>query len=122
MISLSEKRNDSHQVSMLALSTIGTTGTYSPLENWKIPGTKDHVLSFQLLGIAILSVGIWSRIDGSWISPVGDHVIENAANMMIASGIIVIIIGFLGCCGAVRKSQCMLISVRVCCLLLMDSR
>lgn len=69
---------------------------------------------FWLLGIAVLAVGIWSRVDtGTWETLLEDSTILNAANMMIAAGVIVAVIGFLGCCGAIKKSQCMLVAYAV---------
>jgi len=49
----------------------------------------------------------------SWESLVKDGVVLNAANLMIASGVFVAIIGFLGCCGAIKKSECMLLSYAI---------
>lgn len=69
---------------------------------------------FWLLGVAVLAVGIWSRVDGaSWESLLQDSTVLNAANLMIASGVIVAVIGFLGCCGAIKKSECMLVSYAI---------
>lgn len=69
---------------------------------------------FWLLGVTVLGVGIKSRVDGgSWEGLVKDKVITNAANLMIASGIIVAIIGFVGCCGAIKKNTCMLMSYAI---------
>lgn len=69
---------------------------------------------FWLLGIALLAVGIWSRVDGaSWESLLQESTVLNAANLMIAAGVIVAVIGFLGCCGAIKKSECMLISYSI---------
>jgi len=49
----------------------------------------------------------------SWDSLVEDGVVLNAANLMIAAGVFVAIIGFLGCCGAIKKSECMLLSYAI---------
>ncbi|GFS16511.1 tetraspanin [Elysia marginata] len=67
---------------------------------------------FWLLGCAILGVGIWLRADDS----AADFLKESSkidtfyalAYVMIAIGFIIMLIGFLGCCGAIRESQCML--------------
>lgn len=70
---------------------------------------------FWLLGMVVLGIGIWSRIEGNepWDSFIKGNPQLTAANMMIAAGVIVTLIGFLGCCGAIKKSQCMLISYAV---------
>ncbi|KAM9843810.1 tetraspanin-1-like [Aulostomus maculatus] len=71
-----------------------------------------------LAGAAILAVGIWVKVDsGSILSFLGK--IENAppelsqvlnvGYLLIALGALLLIIGFLGCCGAVKESRCMLL-------------
>lgn len=71
-----------------------------------------------LAGAAILGVGIWVKVDsGSVLSIMGK--IENAPKelsqvlnvgyLLIALGLLLLVIGFLGCCGAVRESKCMLL-------------
>lgn len=67
---------------------------------------------FWLLGCAILGVGIWLRVDPN-VAKYVDHAEEinifyTLAYVLMAIGIIIMIIGFLGCCGAIRESQCML--------------
>jgi len=74
---------------------------------------------FWALGIALLVVGIMSRsAAGSWKQLVEDSLVLNAANVLIASGVIVALIGFLGCCGALKKNKCMLISFAICIVLI----
>ncbi|XP_061741563.1 uncharacterized protein LOC133541872 isoform X2 [Nerophis ophidion] len=69
-------------------------------------------------GAAILGVGIWVKVDsGSILGFLG--MIENAppelaqvlnvGYLLIAVGALLVIIGFLGCCGAARESKCMLL-------------
>lgn len=67
---------------------------------------------FWLLGCAILGVGIWLRVDPN-VSKYVNHAEEinvffTLAYVLMAVGIVIMIIGFLGCCGAIRESQCML--------------
>lgn len=72
-----------------------------------------------LAGAAILAVGIWLKVDsGSLMSIVGN--IEGAppgldqlvsvSYVLIAVGAVLLVIGFLGCCGAVKESRCMLLT------------
>lgn len=77
----------------------------------------------QLAGLAILGVGIWVKVDsGSVVSflvnipnaPSELSQVLNVGYLLIAIGILLVVIGFLGCCGAVRESQCMLMLVRYC--------
>lgn len=80
---------------------------------------------FWLLGCTIIVIGIWILIDPDSIlsrqhsntafhqflddsSHFGYQTI--AAYLLIAVGVVVIVIGFLGCCGALRHSEWMLIT------------
>ncbi|KAM8843892.1 tetraspanin 35 [Spinachia spinachia] len=71
-----------------------------------------------LAGGAILGVGIWVKVDsGSIIGFLGkidnapDELTQvlNVGYLLIAIGALLLVIGFLGCCGAVRESTCMLL-------------
>ncbi|XP_039079592.1 tetraspanin-8 [Hyaena hyaena] len=68
---------------------------------------------FWLCGILILAIAIWVRVskDGQEILSSGDSSTNPyvAVNILIAVGSIIMILGFLGCCGAVRESRCMLL-------------
>jgi len=69
---------------------------------------------FWALGIALLVVGIMSRSSVSnWQQLVDDSLVPNAANILIAAGVLVALIGFLGCCGALKKNRCMLLSFAI---------
>lgn len=70
-------------------------------------------------GIAVLGVGIYSRIKvGKWDSILDDSTIPSAANLFIAAGCFVMIIGFIGCCGAWRESKCLLICYAIALILI----
>jgi len=65
---------------------------------------------FWVLGIVVLAIGIYSRIEtDTWKDLIDSNTIFETANLLIAAGVIVAVIGFLGCCGAVKKWQWMLI-------------
>nr|KAG5691066.1 hypothetical protein BaRGS_003096 [Batillaria attramentaria] len=70
------------------------------------------VMVIWLLGCAILGVGIWLRVDpnvSKYVLQLSEiNVIFTLAYVLMAIGVFVMIIGFLGCCGAIRESQCML--------------
>lgn len=69
---------------------------------------------FWALGIVLLVVGITSRTSaGSWKELMEESLILNAANILIAAGAIVALIGFLGCCGAMKESRCLLLSFAI---------
>ncbi|XP_074659744.1 CD9 antigen-like [Tubulanus polymorphus] len=68
---------------------------------------------FWLLGCAIIGVGIWLRVDKNaqrYAEEAGLTAIFTGAYVLIAVGCIIMVLGFLGCCGAIRESQCMLVS------------
>ncbi|XP_008682520.1 tetraspanin-8 [Ursus maritimus] len=68
---------------------------------------------FWLCGILILGAAIWVRVskDGQEILNSGDSVTSSyvSVNILIAVASVIMILGFLGCCGAVRESRCMLL-------------
>ncbi|XP_063316861.1 tetraspanin-8-like [Pelmatolapia mariae] len=64
-------------------------------------------LLFWLSGCLILAVSIYLRV-----SKGGNQITDQyfpAVNLMIAIGAIIMVLGFLGCCGALRESRCMLL-------------
>jgi len=66
---------------------------------------------FWICGIVIFGVGIWSRIKAKdFDSLLGDAgSMASAANIMIAAGIFVMVIGFVGCCGAWKENRVLLV-------------
>ncbi|XP_052021541.1 tetraspanin-8 [Apodemus sylvaticus] len=68
---------------------------------------------FWLCGTLILALAIWVRVskDGKEIVMSGDSSTNPfiAVNILIAVGAIIMVLGFLGCCGAVKESRCMLL-------------
>nr|XP_023499780.1 tetraspanin-8 isoform X2 [Equus caballus] len=68
---------------------------------------------FWLCGILILAVAIWIRVskDGQEVLTSGDSDANPyvAVNILIAVGAVIMVLGFLGCCGAMKESRCMLL-------------
>ncbi|KAF4079670.1 hypothetical protein AMELA_G00180760 [Ameiurus melas] len=67
---------------------------------------------FWLAGTGVLAVGLWLRFDKQ---TVGLFQADNAPStfligvyVLIVAGALMMVVGFLGCCGALRESQCML--------------
>ncbi|XP_053574706.1 CD9 antigen [Bombina bombina] len=67
---------------------------------------------FWLAGTAVLGIGLWLRFDGQTKS-----LLENEDDtksfyigvyILIAAGALMMLVGFLGCCGAIQESECML--------------
>ncbi|XP_070563789.1 tetraspanin-4-like [Ptychodera flava] len=68
-------------------------------------------LLFWLVGLAVMSVGIWLRVSkGDYGTLVTSVPYASAANLIIAVGLIVMIIGFVGCLGAWKENKCLLMT------------
>ncbi|XP_029441576.1 tetraspanin-16 [Rhinatrema bivittatum] len=65
-------------------------------------------------GIAVLGIGVWVKVDGgSFVKILGAAVpqltqLVNVGYLCIAIGAFLLLMGFLGCCGAVKENRCML--------------
>ena len=73
------------------------------------------IFYFQLSGAAILAIGIWMIADkniGSYFEVLNidsnDHYFRYSSIILIAFGVFVFLVGFCGCCGAIRGSKCLL--------------
>lgn len=61
---------------------------------------------FWLAGAAILGIGIWTEIDpGQFDAFLGNSGYALPAKILIAAGAFVMVVGFLGCCGAIKESR-----------------
>ncbi|KAM8771443.1 tetraspanin 34a [Acanthopagrus schlegelii] len=72
-----------------------------------------------LAGAAILGTGIWVKVDSGSLLGILDNVegapseldqLASVSYVLIAVGAVLVVIGFLGCCGAIRESRCMLLT------------
>ena len=82
-----------------------------------IKQSSDHSTassSLQLLGIAVLAVGIWLYIAANEYSALSEGRYLVGSVLLITSGFAVIIVGFLGFVGAVFESSIVLIIVSLC--------
>ncbi|XP_017295542.1 tetraspanin-9 [Kryptolebias marmoratus] len=64
-------------------------------------------LLFWISGCIILGVGIYLKVTNNKISALQDNF--PSFELMIAIGAIIMVLGFLGCCGAYRENRCMLL-------------
>jgi len=71
----------------------------------------------------LLSIGIgaWASLDKSFDDIVGDnipgldtHALKQAAVLLIIVGVGIMLVGFLGCCGAMKENQCFLALFSIC--------
>lgn len=68
-------------------------------------------LNFQLAGLALVIIGgIYVYQLGSYEKLFEDHNVNLPAIIILVLGLIVFIISFFGCCGAVKESSCMIYS------------
>lgn len=67
-------------------------------------------LLLWLAGIGVLAVSIWLYSDSAhYLSLSADsYMYHTAIFILIGAGAVMTIVGFIGCCGALRESQCML--------------
>ncbi|XP_066445970.1 tetraspanin-8 [Eleutherodactylus coqui] len=65
---------------------------------------------FWLCGCIILGISIWIRVSSSAQSHLNiQEGLLYAVDVMIAVGAIIMVLGFFGCCGAMRESRCLLL-------------
>ena len=71
---------------------------------------------FQLFGWTIMGIGIWLRVDPKSYEPsrfIDTDNMIHASLIMIITGFIIIIIGFVGLIGTVTGNPCLLATVRI---------
>jgi len=64
----------------------------------------------------LLGIGIWLKVDERSVASLikNEEAMSQLGNLawaIIVIAAVVIILGFLGCCGAIRENQCMLATV-----------
>ncbi|XP_027015011.1 CD9 antigen [Tachysurus fulvidraco] len=77
---------------------------------------------FWLMGSLVLAVGLWLRLENDTVSLLHSETAPVTffigVYILIAAGGLVMLVGFFGCCGAVRESQCLLGSFFACLLII----
>jgi len=78
-----------------------------------------------LLGLLSIGIGAWASLDKSFDDIVGDHIpgldthaLKQAAVLLIIVGVGIMLVGFLGCCGAMKENQCFLALFSICLFLI----
>ncbi|CAG0895926.1 unnamed protein product [Cyprideis torosa] len=85
------------------------------------PNDGDYPSSL-VAGLAVLTIGLWLFFDQATLVQVSGSAGEKYAvttYMLILAGVLMLTVGFLGCCGALKESQCMLGSFFVCLLVIL---
>ncbi|XP_011304710.1 CD9 antigen [Fopius arisanus] len=77
-------------------------------------------LVFWALGLAAVVLGVWMLVDNTFIVSLTQEESNYHAGLyiMVAAGALLLIVSFLGCCGAFRESQCLLVSFFSCLLVI----
>ena len=65
-------------------------------------------LLFWLVGCAVLGLGLWIRFDPKFHQYVDFDSLYTSSYVLVGAGAAMMVVCFLGCCGAYRESQCML--------------
>ncbi|NWZ62320.1 TSN8 protein, partial [Acrocephalus arundinaceus] len=73
----------------------------------------------QVCGCIILGFSIWIRVGRTQQVNACKSSVFAGVNLLIAVGAIIMILGFLGCCGAVKESRCMLMLFFIALLLIL---
>ncbi|KAK7916454.1 hypothetical protein WMY93_012215 [Mugilogobius chulae] len=77
---------------------------------------------FWLSGLLVLAVGLWLRFDPGTVELLtGDGAPDTffiAVYILLGAGGLMMVVGFFGCFGAVRESQCLLASFFACLLII----
>lgn len=77
---------------------------------------------FWMMGSLVLAVGLWLRFDPETVSLLNGEGAPDTffigVYILIGAGSLVMLVGFFGCCGAVRESQCLLGSFFACLLII----
>lgn len=85
---------------------------YNSQRNYfKIVLLTDHMFFNQLVGCGLVGVGIWILVDDTlkeMAKVTALSILTYSGIAIIALGAIIMVIGFFGCCGAIRESQCLL--------------
>jgi len=78
-----------------------------------------------LLGVLSIGIGAWASIDkgfeeliGAKIPGLDAHALRQAAILLIIVGVGIMLVGFLGCCGAMKENQCFLALFSICLFLI----
>ena len=70
-------------------------------------------LLFWLSGLALIVIGAFLKVQYGDYLTFADNDYADAALFLIAVGVIVFVIAFLGCCGAIRENYCMITTFAV---------
>lgn len=74
---------------------------------------------FWLTGLTFLGVGIWAlAVKHDYISLLGNNTYSATTFLFLSVGVVIILVGFLGCLGALREIRCCLLTFAILLLLI----
>lgn len=72
-----------------------------------------YILPLQIGALTVFAIGIWTLVDSSYLEKfLGTDMYKSSASILVAMGVIVIVIAFLGCFGALKEAKCALLTVQ----------
>uniref|UniRef100_A0A1I7VH85 Tetraspanin n=2 Tax=Loa loa TaxID=7209 RepID=A0A1I7VH85_LOALO len=84
-----------------------------------------YTVFFWLTGLALIFLSLWTLLDPrrNYVLDLvdfseDDPLLRAASYLALVTGSVTMIIGFIGCCGAIKKSLCLLITFVICLLVL----
>lgn len=79
---------------------------------WRIVTYYNYHLLFQITGLIILIVGARAQHSLSpYVDLTGENFYISGPIVLIIVGVIVFVVAFFGCCGAVKENHCMIVTV-----------
>ena len=69
--------------------------------------------SFQVVGIAILALGIWTKVDLYKYMELSSIYYKESPYVLIGLGVVIVIVGSLGCCCTIKGNTILLYLVRL---------
>ncbi|XP_076651103.1 tetraspanin-8 [Halictus rubicundus] len=75
-------------------------------------------LIFWVVGLVAVGLAVWMLTDQTFLMSLSQeqHNFSAGLYILLAAGVLMLIVAFLGCCGAIRSSQCMLVGFFSCLL------
>lgn len=70
----------------------------------------------------MISTGTYVELKLKEYDPEISSTSQVAPILLIVVGVVILIVSFLGCCGAIKENSCLLCSVRKCCFVIFSIR